>query len=117
MIGKSAPIELLSQVLDAAAVRHQVIAQNLANVNTPNYHRREVVFERELEKALDGRDGAVSIKPKIFESTGVPERIDGNTVDIDVETNLLEQNHLLMTAATQILTVKLAQMRSAIAGR
>ena len=43
-------IDVLSRVLDTAALRHRVIAQNVANVNTPGYRRLEVTFEDELAK-------------------------------------------------------------------
>ena len=45
-------LNLLSHVLGAAGLRHRVIAQNIANVNTPGYRRLEVTFEEDLARAL-----------------------------------------------------------------
>jgi flagellar basal-body rod protein FlgB len=117
MIGKTAQVELLTQILDAAALRHAVISQNLANVNTPNYKRREVTFEGELERAISGHGGTAQVHPKIVETPSNSERKDGNTVDIDVEMSQLNKNTLMANAATQMLAMKLAQLRSAITGR
>jgi flagellar basal-body rod protein FlgB len=115
MIGKTAQIELLARLVDAAHLRHAVIAHNLANVNTPNYHRLEVRFESELSEAMAGI-GEPS-QPKIVEAADTPARQDGNNVDLDVELGLMNRNSLLAAAATQILAMQLSQLRSAITGR
>ena len=109
--------DLLGQVLDAAALRHRVIAQNVANVNTPGYKRREVVFEGELSKAL-GHAGASTghVKPKVVE-TDAPDRVDGNTVDIDREMNDVVKNGLLYQAVTAVLASRVSSLKAAIAGR
>jgi flagellar basal-body rod protein FlgB len=110
-------IDLLGRVMDAAALRHQVIAQNVANVNTPGYRRRDVVFEDELGKALATPGGtAADVTPQVVVADG-PERVDGNTVDLDREMNALSKNGLLYQAAAQIAASRLAAMRSAISGR
>ncbi len=105
---------LLTQVLDTAALRHRVIGQNVANVNTPGYRRLEVLFEESLAKAL-ASPGAVA-KPHVVVADG-PARVDGNTVDIDREMGDLAKNALLYQTAAQILTSRLATMRAAITGR
>ncbi len=37
--------EVLARLLDVAQLRHRMISQNLANVNTPGYHQLDVSFE------------------------------------------------------------------------
>ena len=110
-------IDLLSQVMDAAALRHKVIANNIANVNTPGYKRLDVEFEQTLAKALSTGVPAAEVKPTIVQDDSNAERVDGNTVDIDREMGQLNQNSLLYTAASQILANQIAQLRSAITGR
>lgn len=110
-------IDMLGQVLDASALRHRVVAQNVANVNTPGYKRLEVTFEGELKTALGlpgGETGRVA--PKVIE-TDNPERVDGNTVDIDREMGDLTKNALLYQAVSQIVASRMASLRSAISGR
>jgi flagellar basal-body rod protein FlgB len=109
---------VLTQLMDAAALRHRVIAQNVANVNTPGYKRREVLFEADLAKALAANDdtAAAHVTPQVVLGEG-PERVDGNNVDIDREMNALSKNALLYQAAAQIVASRVASLRAAIAGR
>jgi len=109
-------VDVLGRVMDAAALRHQVIAQNVANVNTPGYRRLAVEFEDELAKALDTPGGASRVTPKVVIADG-PERVDGNTVDLDREMGDLTKNGLLYQAAAQIIASRLAALRSAVSGR
>lgn len=107
---------VLTQLMDASALRHRVIAQNVANVNTPGYRRREVTFETDLAKALATPGPTAHAKPQVVVVDG-PERVDGNTVDIDREMNDLSKNALLYQAAAQIVSSRVASLRAAIAGR
>ncbi len=112
-------LAILSQILDTAALRHRVISQNIANVNTPGYRRLAVEFEAEFAKALAGHDGTgpvPHVAPQVVVADG-PERVDGNTVDIDNEMSDLSKNALLYQAAAQIITSRVASQRAAIAGR
>lgn len=107
-------LSLLTHVLDASSLRHRVIAQNVANVNTPGYRRLEVAFGSDLARAFG--TPAVPVRPRVVVADG-PERVDGNTVDIDKEMNDLTKNALLYQAATQIIASRVATLRSAISGR
>ena len=109
---------LLSQLLDATALRHQVIAQNVANVNTPGYRRLDVSFEAALSGQAGGQSEASEIAAlRVIEGGGGAERPDGNNVDIDAEMGRLNKNTLVYTAASQILAGKIAAMRTAITGK
>jgi flagellar basal-body rod protein FlgB len=117
MTPSSFGIDLLAQVLDASALRHRVIAQNIANVNTPGYKRLEVAFEGELKQALALPGGGTGYVAPTVIPTDAPERVDGNTVDIDREMNEVAKNGLLYQAMSQILASRLGSLRSAISGR
>ena len=110
-------IDLLASVLDASAVRHRVIANNVANVNTPGYKRLDVNFETELAKVLANGGDVKTATPVIAEDATAPARQDGNTVDIDREMGQLAKNSSLYQAASTILATRLAMLRSAISGR
>jgi flagellar basal-body rod protein FlgB len=131
MDGRGGYQAILTQVLDVASLRHRVIAQNIANVNTPGYRRLAVEFEGDFARALaasrpsghagpsghGGRSDAVPhVEPRVVVEDG-PERVDGNTVDIDREVNDLGNNTQLYSAALQIITHQVASRRAAIAGR
>jgi len=49
--------QVMNKALDGLAKRHKAIASNLANVDTPNYRRRDVSFEGALEKAVSESRG------------------------------------------------------------
>jgi flagellar basal-body rod protein FlgB len=113
MIGKTPQIDWLTRVLDFTHLRHAVIAQNLANINTPNYRRLDVPFS--VETFI--KKGALAPTKVVVEEGKSAERLDGNNVDIDAEIALLQRNSLLAAATTQILAQQLMQLRSAIVGR
>ena len=109
--------QLLSRLLDAAALRHRVIAQNVANVNTPGYRALEVDFEDALARQLErGGDLAAMTPPRIVEATDARPRADGNTVDIDAQMGQLNKNSLLYGLYSQVMATKMAMMRRAISG-
>ncbi len=109
---------LLQQLMSASHLRHEVISQNIANVNTPGFHRQDVRFDEALLAALrDGDSVGTNLRPEIYEVEGLPERVDGNNVDIDKEMGQLSKNALLYQTWTQILASKLSMMQSAINGR
>jgi flagellar basal-body rod protein FlgB len=111
--------DLLIRLLDVASMRHQVISQNLANVNTPGYKQLEVSFENAFTKALgkQGTPGALRIAPRIVEGHDNPVRQDGNTVDLDREVGSLNKNSVLFGTTMQMLMSRINMMRSAITGR
>lgn len=111
--------DLLERLMDVASLRHRVITQNLANVNTPGYRQQEVAFEDAFARALGkrGEKGALGVAPRIVEGHGNPPRQDGNTVDLDKEVGSLNKNSMLFGMATQMLMSRLNMMRSAITGR
>ncbi len=109
--------DTLTRLLDVTSLRHEAISQNIANVNTPGYQRRDVSFEASLSRKLGGgeaREGgelAISIA-----SDGRPPRADGSNVDIDIEMSQLTRNLLVHQTATELLASRMATMRRAIRG-
>ena len=110
--------DFLSRMLDVTSLRHKVLAQNVANVNTPGYHRLSVSFDETLAAKLDRQgDDAKRLQPVIFEDSSTPERPDGNNVDIDSEMMRLSKNTLLNNTLLQIVSTKTAMMRRAVGGQ
>jgi flagellar basal-body rod protein FlgB len=73
----------LSSALDGLALRQRTIANNIANVNTPNYHAKRVAFEDALAKSVNAGDGHAAATTA---SSLEPTREDGNNVNLDTET-------------------------------
>jgi flagellar basal-body rod protein FlgB len=112
-------IQLLARLLDVASMRQNVIAQNVANVNTPGYTTLAVSFEDALNEALvSGGPAALhDAKAEVVEGSGGLKRDDGNNVDVDLEMARLQKNAIYFEVYTQMLTNDLAQFRSAIKGQ
>ena len=105
----------LERVLDQSAFRHQVIATNLANIDTPNYRARDVrPFAGEIEQAMAGEEPPFA--PVAHEIRGLLERPDGNNVSVDRESLLLAQNQLRFQVAVQFLKAEFHRLASAITG-
>lgn len=64
-------------------MRQRAIANNIANVNTPNYHAKRVAFEGALAKSVLEGDGRVA---PTTERSLEPTNLEGNNVNLDTET-------------------------------
>lgn len=99
-------INVLGTTADAAATRHELISNNIANVNTPDYKRKDIRFETELKHAFvtsdeDSVDARVkhldldTLEPEVYtDYAELSYRYDGNNVDIDTENALLAENEI-----------------------
>jgi flagellar basal-body rod protein FlgB len=110
------------KMLDVTAMRHEAIASNLANVETPNYKRIDVssTFESQLQQAVANRDPQQigCIQPQLAVDTqAVSGRSDGNTVQLENEMLKLNQNMVEHALETQLVSSSLMQMRTAITGK
>jgi flagellar basal-body rod protein FlgB len=101
----------LSSALDGLALRQRTIADNIANVNTPNYHAQRVMFEDALAKAVSAGDGHVTAS---VQESLEPTQLNGNNVNLDEETlNNIETN-LRFQFASQAMTAQFAAERAAM---
>jgi flagellar basal-body rod protein FlgB len=112
-------IQLLARLLDVATMRQNVIAQNVANVNTPGFTNLEVSFEDALKTAMnsDAATHGVEATPEIVQGGGGKPRADGNDVDIDREMVRLQKNNIYFQLYAQMMANDLAEFRAAIKGQ
>ena len=73
----------LASALDGLALRQRTIANNIANVNTPNYHAKRVSFEDALAESVQAGDGT---RPATTADSLEPTQLNGNNVNLDTET-------------------------------
>lgn len=108
---------IMSLALDAATMRQQAIARNIANANTPGYARAGVSFEQRLD-ALRGTIGTgqapslsalTSARPR-FETVGN----SGDAVALDMEMAALSENTLHHQTLLKLLNKHFALIGSAI---
>jgi len=119
-INQDLTILLLEKVLDACILRHRVIANNIANVDTPGFRASRVIFEEELKKVLPGNNSLSklkNIKPVVIREKNSSFREDFNNVDIEKEMVKLSENTLRYHLYIQSLIAKLRTIRSAIEGK
>ena len=106
------------QMLDASVLRHEALASNLANIETPGYKRLEISrdFQKEFAAAL--RAGGSVPTPVLAQDTVTPsQRKDGNNVVLDRELLAMNQNGAEFDALTEFVSGSIKQLRLAITGR
>ncbi|BBO18128.1 flagellar basal-body rod protein FlgB [Candidatus Brocadia pituitae] len=117
--GVDKSINLLEKMLDVSAIKHKVIANNIANINTPGYKKMEISFSDQLDKAI--KDTSMNkfdtIQPKIIiaeNDKNETVRNDGNNVDMDKEISALMKNTSSYNIYSQLLAKKMELIKSAI---
>ncbi|HWH71002.1 MAG TPA: flagellar basal body rod protein FlgB [Candidatus Sulfotelmatobacter sp.] len=110
------------KTLDAVALRQEAIASNLANLETPGYKRLDLApsFQTELQRACATRDAQQlgSLQPALApDATAVANSRDGNTVHLEHEMAQLNQNTLIHSLETQLVSGSLLRLRMAITGK
>ena len=121
-------INVLDATADASWIRNEVLSNNLANVNTPNYKRQDVAFERELERAL-GNSKYKSMDAKVeglkisrlkarpyTDYSNFSYRMDGNNVDIDTENVTLAANQIKYQGLMLGVKSEFANLNKAMSG-
>jgi len=114
----------LEKALDAAWIRNDVISQNIANVDTPGYKRKTVMFEEFLNNEMrmgriaQGTSAISDNSPiKIVEDPADSSyRSDGNNVDIENEMALLAANQIRYSTLIQKMNGDFQRLRSVITG-
>jgi len=113
----------LESYLKLTTIREQSISANMANIDTPGYHTRDINFEGELNKAMAGAQSqsengadALQLTPVARDVPGLMERPDGNNVSLDREGLLLSQTQLQYQIGVQLVKHQFHQILSAISG-
>ena len=110
------------RLLDVTAARHDALAANIANAETPHYQRVDLApsFRAELQRALASQNSSRlhGLSPKLaLDTKALPINRDGNTVNLEHELVELSQNTLENTVETQMVSAVLAKLRMAITGK
>jgi len=130
-------VDLLHRAMDVSTVRRQVIANNLANADVPNFKRSNVNFESELKRALESENK----KPKIelsmtderhisnvrsrdYRDVQIRRVLDytstynnnGNNVDPEQEFMLATQNQMAYTLYAQAVSFEFGQINQLLRG-
>jgi len=106
-------MQLLQGYLKVTSDRQQMIASNIANVDTPGYHTKDINFQTAMRQVSDdGND--VQLMPASTEVEGLPERPDGNNVNIDREGLLMGEAQLQYQMGVQLIKAEFHRLLTAI---
>ena len=117
-------VDVLGKAADASWKRNEILANNMANVDTPGYKRQDIDFESQLRRALGNSryetvDAKVShvtgteLEPRVYtDAANFSYCLDGNNVDIDTEgvelaANQIKYNGLISSINQEFTNLKL----------
>lgn len=106
--------DLLLRLMAASNERARLLANNVANQNTPGYTRQVLHFEELLRNALDSGENPNHVQPRVGPDTLTPSKPDGNNVNIELEMNTMRENRLLYEAYASILSTRFEMLRASI---
>jgi len=115
--------QLARKLLDVAVLRQEAIATNVANAETPGFHRLDVApdFASQLKARVAAGDFAQtsdSLKPQLAEDlTARSVRPDGNSVEIERELLAMNRNAVEFDYLSEVVSGNLKQLKMAISGR
>ena len=114
-------LDATKKMLEVAVARHEALAGNIANVETPQYKRVDLskTFATQLKSELArGGEGLSKLKPVLApDDSATVRRSDGNTVQIDQELLEMAGNTTNIEVLTQFVSGSLKQLRTAVTGR
>ena len=134
---QSTQVSILEKALSAASLRHKVISNNIANVNTPKFKKSEVSFEDRLATAMDSQNTSASsllartherhlpiqsktanlnVEPTVNTITTNSFRTDDNNVDIDGEMAGLAKNNIYYNAVADRINKYFSNIKTVING-
>jgi len=123
-------LNVLQKGLNASSLRQQVLSNNIANIDTPNFKRSDVDFQAVLGAVMDEKSGA-SLAMKLSSPRHLPGleddggavivtdpsssfRNDGNNVDVDREMSNVAENGLYYNSLTRSISSQLGLLRMVI---
>jgi flagellar basal-body rod protein FlgB len=115
--------QLARKLLDAAALRSEAIASNIANAETPGYRRLDVApdFAEQLKARCQAGDLAResgSVRPTLVQDPYARSvRPDGNSVEIEKELLAMNRNSVEHEFLSDVITGNIKQLKMAITGR
>lgn len=106
---------VLNTALDGISLRQNVIADNIANVDTPGFRARSVDFESSLRSAVArGGVGDAGVDVNVT-ATRTPVGVNGNNVDLRKESMAAMQSVFQYQIVSRSVSDRLEMVRTAAA--
>jgi flagellar basal-body rod protein FlgB len=123
-------VDVLQRTMDTSLLRREVISNNIANAETPDFKRSDVSFEAELSKALASENKRTlpakvtdprhmsfnqtvdykSVRPRRVLDYLTQSKNNGNNVDIEQEMMMATQNQMMYELMTQSVSFQFSQI-------
>lgn len=117
-------INVLEKAADASWTRNDILANNIANADTPGYKRKDVQFETYLSNAVAGTDSLDETVANIdlnalncttyTDQANLSYRYDGNNVDVNTESVELAKNQLKYYTLMNSMSQEFSRLKSAL---
>lgn len=117
-------VNVLGKAADASWTRNDILANNIANADTPNFKRKDVQFESYLADAVAGTDSLDETVANIdlnalnattyVEQANLSYRYDGNNVDIHTENVELAKNQIKYYTLMNSMTQEFSRLKMAL---
>ena len=119
-------INILDKAADAANLRNELISNNIANVNTPDYKRKDINFEAILQAELGGEknlyqavksanEDLTTLDPQVYtDNASLSYRLDGNNVDIATEESYLAENQIKYQALIDLMSQEFSRYKTVL---
>ena len=110
--------QVLASALDGVSLRQRVIADNIANIDTPGYRATSVDFESQLMAAFsDGSfEDGVDTVTATTSPTDTPVGANGNNVDLRKETMAAVQSQFQYQVLTRAVNDRFTLLKTAATG-
>lgn len=109
-------MKVMHHAMGGLTARRDVRAHNIANAETPEYVARDVPFEAELRRAMNGGDLDRPLTRPVTLRDTLPD-VHGNTVELENEMVAMLEDKVRFDTVISSYNYKVAAFRSAIGGR
>ena len=119
-------VNILDKAADAANLRNELLTNNIANVSTPNYKRKDLDFESVLQGELAGEknlskavkkanQNLETLDAQVYtDNASLSYRLDGNNVDINTEEARLAENQTKYQALVDLMNQEFARYNTVL---
>ncbi|OGV55474.1 MAG: flagellar basal-body rod protein FlgB [Lentisphaerae bacterium GWF2_44_16] len=109
---------LNNKLLELSMENQRVIANNLANADTPGYVRFKLDYQKKLASALESGDNKSigDVKGKLVKDESGNMKLDGNNITVATEMTEMMQNSVLYSLLARSFTTRINILKSAITG-
>ena len=119
-------VNILDKAADAANLRNELLTNNIANVSTPNYKRKDLDFESVLQGELAGEknlskavkkanQNLETLDAQVYtDNASLSYRLDGNNVDINTEEARLAENQIKYQALVDLMNPEFARYNTVL---